>query len=70
MSDIQTTQQPRFWVTCYTDGSYRGGTAGWGIYVRSERGRFESSGACDPNVHSALEAELAAISPFNVCWLG
>ena len=60
-SSYAVVVQPRFWVTCYTDGSFREGCGGWGIYVRSEKGRFENWGACAECVQNALEAELTAI---------
>src|SRR5262245_41450797 len=51
----------RFWVTCYTDASFTKTAAGWGIWLRSARGRIVRQGACPPYVRSANEAEMAAI---------
>ncbi|WP_080682449.1 ribonuclease H family protein [Sorangium cellulosum] len=51
----------RFWVTCYTDASFTPIAAGWGVWLRSTRGRIVRHGACPPYVSSANEAELAAI---------
>jgi ribonuclease HI len=50
------------WVTVYADASFNpveGG--GWGVWVRSERGRFVRRGKCPPYVKTSGEAELAAI---------
>jgi hypothetical protein len=51
----------RFWVTCYTDASFTPTAAGWGVWLRSARGRIVRHGACPPYVSSANEAEMAAI---------
>ncbi|WP_437991014.1 ribonuclease H family protein [Sorangium sp. So ce145] len=53
--------ESRFWVTCYTDASFSPIVAGWGVWLRSTRGRIVRHGACPPYVSSANEAELAAI---------
>lgn len=55
------TGASRFWVTCYTDASYTRRAAGWGVWLRSARGRIVRHGACPPYVSSANEAEMAAI---------
>jgi ribonuclease HI len=50
------------WITLYTDASYSpkdGG--GWGVWIRSERGRIVRRGKCPPYVRSSGAAELSAI---------
>jgi ribonuclease HI len=56
-----STRSGGFWVTCYTDASFRPSGAGWGVWLRSVLGRVVRQGPCPPYVKSALEAELAAI---------
>lgn len=52
---------PGFWVTCYTDASFSREGAGWGVWLRSNLGRLVRRGPCPAYVHSANEAEMAAI---------
>ena len=50
------------WVTLYADASFSpkdGG--GWGVWIRSERGRIVQRGKCPPYVLSSGAAELCAI---------
>ena len=51
----------RFWVTCYTDASFTRRAGGWGVWLRSARGRIVRQGACPPYVKSSDQAEMAAI---------
>jgi hypothetical protein len=61
MASREGTRGSRFWVTCYTDASFSRTAAGWGVWLRSARGRIVRHGACPPYVSSANEAEMAAI---------
>ena len=50
------------WVTVYADASFdRDDGGGWGVWVRSERGRIVRRGKCPPYVTTSGQAELAAI---------
>jgi len=60
-SQEERAVESRLWVTCYTDASFTPTAAGWGVWLRSARGRIVRHGACPPYISSANEAELAAI---------
>lgn len=49
------------WVTLYSDASLREGISGWGVWLRSERGRIVEKGRCDDWVNDINAAELFAV---------
>lgn len=55
------------WVTLYTDASFRS-TGGWGIWLRSEKGRIVKSGECPATVDDSAAAEMfAAYVGIKIC---
>jgi len=58
---LRSTAPTRFWVTCYTDASFRPKGAGWAVWLRSLAGRVLRRGPCPPYVKNSLDAELSAI---------
>ncbi len=49
------------WVTLYTDASYDGNQAGWGVWVRHAQGRIVEKGRCPSGIQDSNAAELYAI---------
>jgi ribonuclease HI len=55
------------WVTLYTDASFRT-RGGWGIWLRSEKGRIVRSGECPDTVDDSAAAEMfAALIGIEIC---
>ena len=55
------------WVTLYSDASFRT-KGGWGIWLRSEKGRIVKSGECPDSVSDSAAAEMfAALMGIEVC---
>ena len=50
-----------YWVTLYTDASFREGHGSWAYWIRSGKGRLVNSGPCPREVQTSNQAELYAI---------
>lgn len=55
------------WVTLYTDASFRT-KGGWGIWLRSAKGRIVKSGECPGIIDDSAAAEMyAALKGIEIC---
>jgi ribonuclease HI len=55
------------WVTLYADASFRN-RGGWGVWLRSEKGRIVRSGECPKTVDDSAAAEIyAALMGIEIC---
>lgn len=50
-----------FWVTVYTDASFKDGVGAWACWIRSGKGRIVESGVCPRSVMTSNQAEFYAV---------
>ena len=50
-----------FWVTVYTDASFKDGVGAWACWIRSGKGRIVRSGSCPKDIKTSNQAEFYAV---------
>jgi ribonuclease HI len=50
-----------FWVTLYTDASFKNGQGSWACWIRSGKGRIVKNGPCPKEIQTSNQAELYAV---------
>lgn len=60
---LPETPRNNFWVTAYTDASFRGdtGVASWAVWLRCPEGRFKKADVCPSKVINSFQAEYYSI---------